>query len=86
MFNLSKSIRQTADIVDGYIVGTLVIENDKACVQKDNGELTEITPKQSIEVYNEGERQYVPVTYEDAITTMSSDGWPLYAGLDVRVK
>lgn len=55
MFNLSKSIRQTADII-----GTLV--------------------------YSEGERKYVKISYEDAVTTMSSDGWPLFAGLDVRVK
>jgi hypothetical protein len=85
MFNLAKSLRQTADIAGGYIVGTLVIENGKVYVQKDNGELTEITPQQSIEVYCEGDG-YTRVTYEDAVTTMSSDGWPLFAGLDVRVK
>jgi hypothetical protein len=86
MFKLARSIRQTADIAGGYIVGTLVIENGKVYVQKDNGELIEITPKQSIEVYNEGDRKYVKISYEDAVTTMSSDGWPLFAGLDVRVK
>jgi hypothetical protein len=86
MFKLSRSIRQTADITSGYIVGTLVIENGKAYVSKENGEEIEITPQQSIEVYSEGERQYVPVTYEAAVNTMSTDGWPLFAGLDVRVK
>jgi hypothetical protein len=86
MFKLARNIRQTADIAGGYIVGTLVIENGKAYVQKDNGELIEITPKQSIEVYNEGDRKYVKISYEDAVTTMSTDGWSLFAGLDVRVK
>lgn len=85
MFKLSKSLRQTADIAGGYIVGTLVIENGKAYVQKDDGQFIEITPQQSIEVYRDGSG-YVSVTYEDAVTTMSSDGWPLYASLDVRVK
>jgi hypothetical protein len=86
MFNLAKSLRQTADIAGGYITCTLVIDNGEAYVQKDNGELIEITPKQSIEVYSEGDRKYVKISYEDVITTMSTDGWPLFAGLDVRVK
>jgi hypothetical protein len=86
MFKLAKSLRQTADIAGGYIVGTLVIENDKVYVQKDNGELTEITPKQSIEVYNEGDRKYVKISYESAVNTVTDEGWPLFAGLDVRVK
>jgi hypothetical protein len=86
MYNLSRSVRQTSDIAGGYAVGTLVIENGKAYVQKDDGEIIEITPEQSIEVFRDEPREYICITYEEAINTMTSDGWPLYAGLDVRVK
>lgn len=86
MFKLARSIRQTADIAGGYIVGTLVIENGNAYVHKENGKEIEIKPEQSIEVYNEGDRKYVKISYEDAVTKVSTDGWPLFAGLDVRVK
>lgn len=68
------------DRMDGYTVGTLVVEGDKVTL---DGELP-LDNALSIEVLN-GD-YYVAITLEECRTKMSTDGWPLFAGLYCRVR
>ncbi|MEN6325834.1 MAG: hypothetical protein ABFD18_06470 [Syntrophomonas sp.] len=79
---LLRHIQKTIDIADGWIVGTLVIEEDKtAYLQRENGSLVPATG--IIEVRN-GDcwQRLLP---DDFLQT-TVEGWPAYAGLDARMK
>jgi hypothetical protein len=80
---LTKSIRTTCDIAEGYKVGTLIVESNSVYLEGEHGK-TELQPHDTIEVYN-GE-QVDRLTYDDVLYTFSSDGWPAYAGLRARYR
>ncbi|APH05862.1 hypothetical protein [Bacillus weihaiensis] len=83
-----NSIKETIYMIDAFLLqkqfGTLVIEDRQAFLQLPVGELITLNESNLIEVINDGE--YYPITYEEAVNTISTDGWSLFAGLDCRVK
>ena len=81
MYFLLQSIQITADIADGWTVGNLVIENQQAYLQLENGSI--IHASGIIEVKN-GD-VYQRLTAED-YKSETKEGWPLYAGLRARMK
>jgi hypothetical protein len=72
------------DRMDGFEVGTAVVENNKGFLQRDNGELIELNSKDHIEVLNGDE--YEGISLETLINTKTTEGWPGYAGLYCRIK
>ncbi len=86
MHPLTRHLQKTADKLDdvlGWTVGHLIIDPDRAYIQRDTGDLVPIPQNCRIEVRSEGQWQAVPVAN---LTHISADGWPLYAGLDARMK
>ncbi|MFD2681489.1 hypothetical protein [Bacillus seohaeanensis] len=81
---LQQSIRNTCDMLDGYTIGTLIVEGGRAYMQTETGEEIDLQPYEQIEVYTGGE--YKRISYGEVVSTVSSDNWPAYAGLDCRVK
>jgi hypothetical protein len=80
---LSKSIRTTCDIAEGYKVGTLIVETDRIYIEGDHGEAN-LQPYDTIEVYN-GDHVDL-ITYDEALYTFGSDGSPAYAGRSARYR
>jgi len=70
--------------LDNYTLGTLIVDDGQAYLELEIGELITLDDSYKIEVINGGE--YQPITYHEAITRMSTDGWALFAGLTARVK
>ncbi|MFT8321680.1 MAG: hypothetical protein ABF649_12300 [Bacillus sp. (in: firmicutes)] len=84
MTTLSHAIH----MIDAYLMqrqyGTLVVDDGQAYLELAVGELITLNNKHDIEVLNDGE--YLSITFEQAVNTMSTDGWSLFAGLQARVK
>lgn len=84
---LNDHIKQTVRTIDAflerYTLGTLIVDGDTVSLETKNSEIL-LDETYVIEVLS-GEK-YHPITYDQARNTMSSDGWPLYAGLEARVK
>lgn len=87
MYVLSDHIKKTVRTIDAflgnYAIGTLVVENEQAFLVTENDEI-QLDDSFIIEVL--AGNQYRTITYDQARNTMISDGWPLYAGLEARVK
>lgn len=83
MFLLTASIRKTANILGGWMVGNLVIEDDGAFIQLDCGDLVPVVPSDIIEVHNNDQWQRLN---EHDLKARTVEGWPAYAGMDARVK
>lgn len=81
MFLLVNSLRKTADIIDGWTVGRLVIE-DGIFVQLDNGNLVPVETNY-LEVNNGGQWQRLGV---DDFKKVTPEGWPAYASMDARMR
>lgn len=81
MFLLVNSLRKTADIIDGWTVGRLVIE-EGVFVQLDNGNLVPVETNY-LEVNNGGQWQNLRAA--DFMKT-TPEGWPAYAGMDARMR
>jgi hypothetical protein len=84
---LSEHIKQTIRIIEAsleeYTLGTLIVDGDTVALEAENGEIV-LDETYVIEVFAGG--KYHRITYEQARNTMSRDGWPLYAGLEARVR
>lgn len=84
---LSDHIKRTTREIDaffgGYTIGTLIIDGDTVSLETGRGEIV-LDETYHIEVL--GGDEYHTITYNQARNTMSRDGWPLYAGLEARVK
>lgn len=78
---LLRSIQITADIADGWTVGVLVIENEQASLQLEDGSIIPISG--ALEVKN-GDFWEKPVSWFSKITT--EDGWPAYGGMRARMR
>ncbi|MFC4389111.1 hypothetical protein ACFOZ1_15120 [Gracilibacillus marinus] len=72
------------DRMDGFQVGTLIVEQNHVWLHQGMNKSTDLDDSYQIEVYSDG--TYYPITLNDAMSVMSTDGWPLYAGLYCRVK
>ncbi|MFV2046886.1 hypothetical protein CJ195_21805 [Bacillus sp. UMB0899] len=83
-----KSLKETIYMIDAYLsqkqLGTLIVDSGQAFLELPVGEFITLNDTFEIEVINDGE--YYPITYDQAVNTMSTDGWSLYAGLDCMVK
>jgi hypothetical protein len=84
---LNDHIKRTAREIDAflerYTLGTLIVDGDAVSLETGRGEIV-LDETYVIEVYSDG--KYHPITYDQARITISSDGCPLYAGLEARVK
>ena len=84
---LSDHIKQTVRTIDAflenYTLGTLIVDGDIVSLETKSGEIV-LDESYVIEVF--AGNQYHTITYDQARNTMSRYGWPLYAGLEARVK
>ncbi|RTZ53191.1 hypothetical protein EKO25_24630 [Bacillus sp. SAJ1] len=75
-------------MIDAFLmcrqIGTLIVDDGQAYLELPIGELITLNDSYEIEVISD--EQYHPITYDQAINTMSADGWSLYAGLDCRIR
>ncbi|WP_052098097.1 hypothetical protein [Paenibacillus stellifer] len=83
---INEHMKETADIMSGYITGRLVVDLDDRSVglQKHDGSLIPLSSACIIEVRNGS--LYEPLTITQALTAVTVEGWPGYAGLYARVK
>lgn len=81
--HIKRTTREIDAFLENYTLGTLIIENSEVSFETKNGEIV-LDETYAIEVFAGG--KYHPITYDQARNTMSRDGWPLYAGLEARVK
>ena len=75
------------DRLDGYTVGTLIVDEGVALLQSGMRYLT-LNNAKSIEVLNtvDDREQYVVVTVAECLALVDDYGWPLLAGLYARVR
>ncbi|UTI42443.1 hypothetical protein [Niallia sp. RD1] len=85
---LTDSLKQSIYMIDAFLMqkqyGTLIVDDGQAYLDLPVGELITLNDSFKIEVINDGE--YISITYDEAVNTMSTDGWSLFAGLQARVK
>lgn len=81
--HIKRTTRGIDAFLENYTLGTLIVDGDIVSLETKHGEIV-LDESYVIEVF--GGEKYHPVTYDKARNTMSSDGWPLYAGLEARVK
>ena len=76
------------DRLDGYLVGTTIVEENRAYLITDNGEVDLDTHSQiEIQSVDEKGTHYTEITYEELLNEKTSDGGiPLFAGFYARVK
>jgi hypothetical protein len=81
--HIKRTVRTIDEFLENYTLGTLIVDGDTVSLETKSGEIV-LDESYVIEVFAGG--KYHPITYDKARNTMSSDGWPLYAGLEARVK
>lgn len=85
---INNSIRQSIYEIDaflgGYTLGTLIIENEQAFLELENNKSITLDKSFTIEVL--ASETYHFITFEQAVYTISYDGWSAYAGLITRVR
>lgn len=81
--HIKRTTREIDAFLENYTIGTLIVDGDTVSLEAKSGEIL-LDETYVIEVFAGG--KYHPITYEQARNTMSRDGWPLYAGLEARVK
>lgn len=82
--DLSEHMKETANIIAGYVTGRVVIEHGAVSLQLSSGELVALSQVHRFEVRSGSE--YETVTLEQALSLKTAEGWPLLAGLYARVK
>ncbi len=74
------------DRLDGYTVGTLIIDDGLVLLRTGERYLT-LTNAKTIEVLHVGDTEvYRAFTYNECLALVDDAGWPLLAGLYTRVK
>ncbi|MTI83480.1 MAG: hypothetical protein FH756_06130 [Firmicutes bacterium] len=81
-YPLTRSIRETAAVADGWQVGTLVIHGNTYHLETDS-RLIDITEDHTVEVMNGNNWQAIG---QDNLAKKTAEGWPLLAGMKARVK
>lgn len=71
---LTDHMKETADIIGGYITGTLIIDDDSASLQKACCEVMELSDEYCIEVRNDD--VYEAVSMQQVLTLKTDEGWP----------
>lgn len=83
--SIKQSIYEIDAFLDNYMLGTLIIDDKKAYLQLDNGELLKLDDTFKIEVIND--REYILVTYDQVLNAIDKYMHaPLFAGFPARVK
>jgi hypothetical protein len=87
MCPLTKHITQTTDRIDaaldGWTLGVLVIEDGRVELQLDDNSLIPVPAGAVLEVKNGS--SWEPLANSD-LRLLDRYGWPLFAGLDARMK
>ncbi|MEK4381140.1 hypothetical protein NSS70_04380 [Aeribacillus sp. FSL K6-2848] len=81
--HIKRTTREIDAFLENYTIGILIVDGDSVSLEAKSGEIL-LDETYVIEVFAGG--KYHPITYDQARNTMSRDGWPLYAGLEARVK
>lgn len=81
--HIKRTTREIDAFLENYTIGTLIVDGDTVSLEAKSGEIL-LDETYVIEVFAGG--KYHQITYDQARSTISSDGWPLYAGLEARVK
>jgi hypothetical protein len=81
--SIRKSINQIDAFLDGWTFGRLVIKPEGVSLQVEDGSLLPVPAGCILEVMNGDEWQRL--TPAD-LTMTTREGWPLYAGLEARMK
>lgn len=85
---INDSLKHSIYMIDAFLmgkqIGTLIVDDGQAYLDLAIGELITLNDSFEIELIVDGE--YYPISYEQAVNTMSTDGWSLYAGFDCRVR
>lgn len=76
------------DRIDGYTVGTTVVEDGKAILVTNKGAEMDLDTHSQIEIQSVDENgtHYTEITYEELLNEETDDGIPLFAGFYARVK
>lgn len=81
--HIKRTTREIDAFLENYTLGTLIVDGDIVSLETKHGEIV-LDESYVIEVF--AGNRYHTITYNQARNTMSRDGWPLYAGLEARVK
>ncbi|WP_449622888.1 hypothetical protein [Robertmurraya sp. Marseille-Q9965] len=85
---LADSLKHSIHMIDAYLMnrtlGTLIVDDGQAYLELEVGELLTLNDSFEIEVITDS--GYYPITYHEAVNTMSTDGWSLYGGFKARVR
>lgn len=76
--------QRQADQRSGYITGRLVVDGNKVEIHQSDSLIYHAYSNAVIQVKNDD--RFIPITHHEAVHTMSTDGWPLYAGKYARIK
>jgi hypothetical protein len=82
--SIKQSIHEIDAFIEGYTLGTLIIEDGQAFLGLSNEEALKLDSTFFIEVITDSGSH--SISYKEAIETVCSDGWHLYAGFEARVK
>jgi hypothetical protein len=87
IYPLTKHINQTTDRIDaaldGWTLGVLVIEDGRVELQLDDNSLIPVPTGAVLEIKNGS--GWEPLANSD-LRLLDRYGWPLFAGLDARMK
>lgn len=91
---LIDSLRSTADILDATISGKeygrliVLIDEQRVYIETHESKIIDVLEGDTIEVitYDEGTRILTPITRQQALETLTAEGWPLYAGFYAFIK
>ncbi|MDN3956218.1 hypothetical protein [Sporolactobacillus laevolacticus] len=83
--SMQNTISQLDAIIDGWTLGRLIIDLGHCFLALEIGEVILLNHGQfEIEVSNGDE--FVPVTIDHILNCKTDEGWPLFAGLDARIR
>ncbi|MFC3768382.1 hypothetical protein [Paenibacillus sp. GCM10012303] len=82
--DLSEHMKETADLIAGYITGRLFVDADTIGMQLNSGVELILTDKHGIEILNGSE--YIQITIKQMREARTVEGWPLFGGLYARVR
>lgn len=82
--HISESLKETVDRLDGFVTGTLFVEDNQVGLYQENGHEIILDGSYSIEVRNGN--MFRRVSVREVLEKKTPENWHLYAGLYVRVK
>lgn len=82
-----NTLSHAIHMIDAYLMqrqyGTLIVDDGQVYLETKD-ELITLNENYEIELIVEG--GIYPITFEEAVNTMSTDGWSLFGGQQARVK